>query len=61
MSIPTYPDEKKEHGYINELDSKGNGSIETIAALVAEGESLLELICQVSSISLTRIFVCFGL
>jgi hypothetical protein len=38
MSKPAYADEKQEPGNVDVLDSDGSSSIETLTALIAEGE-----------------------
>jgi hypothetical protein len=40
MSTPTYPDEKQEPSYVDALDSDGPSSVNTITALIAEGERI---------------------
>jgi hypothetical protein len=45
MSKPTYPDEKQEPGHVDGLDSDGSSSIDTLTALIAEGENLTNPIC----------------
>lgn len=42
MSKPAYPDEKQEP--VDGLDSDGTSTVNTITALVAEGENQLSLI-----------------
>jgi hypothetical protein len=39
MSTPTYADEKQHLDYVAELDSDGDGAINTLTALIAEGEN----------------------
>jgi hypothetical protein len=38
MSKTTYPDEKLEPGYVDGLDPEASNSIDTLTALIAEGE-----------------------